>query len=238
MYHRITYFYLNAFPPLTLPYYAADTNVQKIADTINISRAVFTQFIPDSSFQKFINQDVEDLIINPVGRIEKGDENYLLTTITQKKRVSMVAFLLDKKRRYLAALQLVSNKHADDYTHSVQINREPTFTIGREKKTIGGDLRYTHTGYAYNSETATFIKVVDDTNEDQKRVDVIINPIDTFSRKNKYSGDYAEDKKNFISLRDGKNPSTYNFFVHFEKDGGNCVGELKGEMAMHSETKG
>jgi len=230
--------FTDAFPPLTLPYFAADTNVQKIADTVTISRTVFTQFIPDSALQKFINPDVDALTINPVGRIEKEDEKYFLATITQKRRVTLVAFLLDKKRKYLASLQLVTNRHNDDYTHSILINREPTFTVSREKKISNDVVHYTRNGYAYNSATGTFIKVVDDTNEDQKKLDEIINPIDTFARKNKYSGDYAEDKKNFISLRDGKNSTSYIFFVHFEKDGGNCTGELKGDMLMRTTTKG
>ena len=228
----------DAFPLLTLPYYAADTNVQKIADTTTISRTVFTQFVPDTSFQKFINKDVDALQVNPVGRIEKEDGKYFLATITQKKRVTLVAFLLGKKKKYLAALQLVTNRHNDDYTHSILINREPTFTISREKKVSEGIVHYTRNGYAYNNATGAFIKVVDDTNEDQKKLDLIINPIDTFARKNKYSGDYAEDKKNFISFRDGKNPSSYIFFVHFEKEDGNCTGELKGDMVMRSTNKG
>jgi hypothetical protein len=51
-------------------------------------------------------------------------------------------------------------------------------------------------------------------------------------RKFKYSGEYVQDKKNFISLRDGKKPDTYFFFVHFEKNEGGCTGELKGELKM------
>ena len=230
--------FTNAFPPIALPYYAADTNVRTIADTLTISRAVFTQFIPDSSFQKFVNPDVEDLAIHPVGRIDRGDEKYYLATVTQKKKATLIAFLLDKKGKYLTALQLVSNKNGDDYTHSVVINREPTFTVSREKKIDADVSHYTRNGYAYNSATGTFIKVVDDTNEDQKKIGIILNPIDTFAHKNKYSGDYAENKKNFISIRDGKNATSYIFFVHFEKDGGNCVGELKGDISMRSAAKG
>jgi hypothetical protein len=43
-----------------------------------------------------------------------------------------------------------------------------------------------------------------------------------------------EDKRNFISFRDGKNNSVLRFFVHFEKDNGNCKGELKGEARFVS----
>ena len=59
-------------------------------------------------------------------------------------------------------------------------------------------------------------------------IENIINPIDTFPKKHKFSGDYVRNKQNFISVRDGKNASEISFFVHFEKDNAECVGELKG----------
>lgn len=230
--------FMNAFPLLDLPYAAADTNVQKKGDTTLISRAVFTQFIPDSALQKFLSADSASLEIRPAGRIEKEDEKYLLANLTQKKTTTLVAFVLDKKRKYLAALQLLSNRNNDDYRHSVLINREPTFTISREKASDNNTVsQYTRNGYAYNNGSGMFIKVVDDSNEGKKKSDGIINPIDTLPRKNKYSADYTEDKKNFISVRDGKNATTYDFFMHFEKDDGNCTGELKGEMTVHSDGK-
>jgi hypothetical protein len=230
--------FLNAFTPLTLPFAIGDTNIQKIIDTTIISKAVFTQFIPDSAFEKFINPEVTDLQVNPIGSIHKEEEQYLLAAIKQKRKLTVVAFLLNKKRKYLAALQLYANRNGDGYMHTVSINKEPTFTIGREKYTNNNtSLLYTRNGYAYNDASGAFIKVVDDSNEGKQKTDAIINPIDTLQRKNKYSGDYAQDKKNFISVRDGRNANNYTFFMHFEKDDGDCTGELKGEMTMHEEDK-
>ncbi|MBP0569175.1 hypothetical protein J8H89_08415, partial [Campylobacter jejuni] len=76
-----------------------------------------------------------------------------------------------------------------------------------------------------------FMVVINDSNEDPKKT-AVINPIDTLPRKNRFSGDYVQDKKNFVSVRDGKNQHTYLFFIHFEKDGGSCTGELKGQLNM------
>lgn len=229
--------FLSAFTALTLPYYAADTNIAKIADTTLISRAVFTQFIPDSALQKFITADGKLLKINPVGSITKQEEQYLLATISQGKKIALIAFVLDKKEKYQAALQLLANRNNDGYLHAVDINREPTFTISRQKGAEGSDAyRYTRNGYAYNNGSGLFIKVVDDSNEGKAKNDSIINPIDTLARKNKLSGDYAANKKNFISIRDGRNSNNYTFFIHFEKneeDG--CNGELKGEMNVNGE---
>lgn len=227
--------FLAAFPAMDLPATIADSNIKKIADTTVISREVFTQFIPDSALQKFVNPEVKNLVIHPAGSIIKEEEQYLLTTLTQNKKITLVAFVLDKKKKYQAALQLFVNRFNDDYTHSVNINREPTFTINREKP--GGkneEPLFTHNGYAYNNGSNSFIKVVEESNEGARAKAMgIINPIDTLAKKNKFSGDYAEDSKNFISVRDGRNPNNYSFFMHFEKDDGDCTGELKGEMNMH-----
>lgn len=229
--------FLSAFPAMSLPYSAADTNIQKIADTTLISRAVFTQFIPDSALSKFVAANAKALKINPVGSITKEEEQYLLTTITQGKKVALVAFVLDKKAKYQAALQLLANRNNDGYLHAIDINREPTFTISRQKGLEGSDAyRYTRNGYAYNNGSGMFIKVVDDSNEGKVKNDSIINPIDTLARKNKLSGDYGADKKNFISIRDGRNNNNYTFFMHFEGDEEqDCNGELKGEMNVNGE---
>src|SRR5690606_27646293 len=68
-------------------------------------------------------------------------------------------------------------------------------------------------------------------------IENVINPIDTFSQGNKYSGDYVVDKKNLVSVRDGKDTTEIVFFVHFEKNKGECVGELKGVADFVSSTK-
>jgi hypothetical protein len=64
----------------------------------------------------------------------------------------------------------------------------------------------------------------------------VINPIDTLSRKRKYTGDYLKDKKNYISVRDSKYPNQLMFFIHMKSDDNDCDGELKGEMLVTSST--
>ncbi|MEO6914286.1 MAG: hypothetical protein ABI151_00390, partial [Chitinophagaceae bacterium] len=47
-------------------------------------------------------------------------------------------------------------------------------------------------------------------------------------------GDYTRDKRNIVSIRDGRKPGKLAFFVHFQKDNGDCSGELKGEADVRS----
>jgi hypothetical protein len=219
------------FPVMSLPRLVADTNITKVADTVTIGYKAFRQFFPDSSLSQILGTD-KNPVIRPVGRIEKENENYLLVNfITRKKLTRLAVFVTDKKHKFLAAKQLLSTDMDRQYTHSVSINREPTFLLSKEK--IGKDnvLQFTKTGWIYSTSAASFMIVSNDSNEDPRKANVI-NPIDTLPRKNKYSGDYVRDKKNFISIRDGNKPNMYQFFVHFEKNEGTCTGELKGEMKM------
>jgi hypothetical protein len=64
----------------------------------------------------------------------------------------------------------------------------------------------------------------------------VINPIDSFSRKHKFAGDYVKDKKNFVSVRDGRYPNQLQVFIHTDHNGGECTGELKGDVLITSST--
>ncbi|QEC67091.1 hypothetical protein FRZ67_07235 [Panacibacter ginsenosidivorans] len=230
--------FMAAFPALKLPYKIADTNMVKLADTTNISYVVFSGFIPDSALISLLGKNVSKSKIKPVGKIETEKETYLLTEFTQNKKATLVTFLLDKKSSYLSGLVLLKQGDKDGYLHSVNITSEPTFIISKEKYSSTNELMYTRNGYAYNNGSAAFIAVMNDSNEDLKRINEVINPIDTFPRLNKLSGDYVQDKKNYISIRDGRNTSKYQFFIHFEKNDGDCTGELKGIMTMQDATHG
>ncbi|MBC7650612.1 MAG: hypothetical protein H7101_02560 [Deinococcales bacterium] len=227
--------FISAFNELPLPYTVADTNIAKVGDTTLISAAVFSQFIPDTALGLWVN-GLKKYTIHPIGRIQKTTETYLLAIINQNKKIQLIAFVLDKKNNYLASKSLFNNVTNDGYTHSLSINKEPTFLISKEKITNKTkQLLFTRAGWVYNSENG-FMVVINDTNEDPKKSNQIINPIDTLPKKNKISGDYLEDKKNYISIRDGKDVNSYIFFIHFEKKNGTCIGELKGDFKMKNAT--
>lgn len=231
--------FLAAFKKITLPARFADSNFEKAADTTTISFAVFSQFVPDSVLTAIAGKNAQSVKIHPVAQFEKGNELYLFAIFVLNKRKFLQTIVFNKKtNKYLSHLELLKEADKnDDYSRSVSITSEPTFIIGREKINKQNELAYTRNGYAYNEAVHGFITVVTDSNEDEKRLSEIINPIDTLPVKNKWSGDYVQNKKNFISVRDGSNTSKYIFFIHFEKDN-NCTGELKGEMRMRDATHG
>jgi hypothetical protein len=215
-------------------YLVADTNINKVSDTVTLGYKALQQFFPDSALAPIIGNN-KKVVIHPVGIIEKDKENYLLVNfITGKKQTHLAVFVTDNKNKFLGAMELLNTNHNDGYMHSVSINREPTFLINKEKMGKDNAIQYSRTGWVYNS-AGIFMVVINDSNEDSRKLSVI-NPIDTLPKKNKFSGDYAQDKKNYISIRDTKKPGVYQFFIHFEKNEGGCTGELKGEMKFKDAT--
>lgn len=227
--------FIAAFPNLKLPAYISDTALKNFGDSTVISAAVFTQFIADTALKGFV-KSAEKTVIHPAGIIRKNDKDFLLATFKEDRQTSLGVFVLNDKHAFLSSFPLLVSNAKDGYMHSVSITTEPTFILKKEKIVKNASL-YTRNGFAYSAATGNFSKVLSDSNEDTARNNEIINPIDTLAASNKYSGDYIKDKKNFISIRDGKNENAYFFFVHFEKSG-NCIGELKGALNLTGEKDG
>jgi hypothetical protein len=86
--------------------------------------------------------------------------------------------------------------------------------------------------FIYNEEAGQFLLIMKDPLDD--RVQEVINPIDTLARKNKFSADYIKDKMNLVSIRDDSKAGKINFFIHFDRNDGECTGELKGVANLTS----
>lgn len=228
--------FLSVFPVITGNFVAADSNFTKLADTIQIGIKAINQFIPDSITSKYVGKE-KNPVFYPIGKIIKEKESYLLVNVVLKHKIEMIVLVIDtKSNKYLDSKFLLDNSSQDDYVHSININKEPTFLLSQEKNGKDNLIQFSRSGWVYTAGVG-FMVVINDSNESPSKTN-IINPIDTLPHKNKYSADYAQDKRNFISIRDGKNNSTYTFFLHFEKNEGSCIGELKGEFKMKDATHG
>ena len=225
-----------SYQKLKLPYHVDDTSFDHVTDTASISLVLLQQFVPDSAIALLKGKKNLPMQIHPVGKIEKPGEMYLLTALTKGKNTTLYSFLFDNKKHYLSHLLLFSTNGNDGYIYSADINSEPTFTTTKSK-TVKDKYLFSRRGYAYSGEAKEFINVINETNEDSKRQHEVINPIDTLPKTLKYSADYTKDKDNFISVRDGNAPGKYMFFIHFDKNKGDCTGELKGVFTMVAANK-
>lgn len=225
--------FFNAYDKLKLPFSVSDTNITDVADTDTISYAIFTQFVPDSIFNNPFGKD-RKLTIHPVGKIEqKGKETYFTTLVDGKNGTAVYLSVYDKGK-FTANMPLVVSND-DEKVTTASIDNKLTIVINKEW-TIKNDIYYNRIIYAYNN-VGIFTTVLTETNEDRRAEKTLSNPLDTFPRKYKYSGDYVKGSKNIVSIRDGKKPDEYLFFVYFENGSEDdpCGGELRGMMKMVSE---
>lgn len=234
--------WVQSFGDIDLPILYADSNLKVAEDSIFFTHDLITQIIPDSILKPLEKSKGEERY-HPIGKIEKKKDKftYLLLLQSSKKNRKLIALVLgDEKSKYpfLGWKMLIQEKHPDTYTHSVSISREPTFIISREKTDLKTQTTlYTRNGWAFTSDSL-FRMVITDTNEDLIKNNTIINPLDTLPQLQPLSGDYIKSKKNFISLRDSEKKNSYLFFLYFEKDNGDCIAELKGEISMTAPDKG
>ena len=226
--------FIEFFPETTLPVRIGDTTLnRKTTDSLQIGYKIFTQFIPDSILAKDFGKGVKPKLY-PLGKTrENGKEFYLfIKAVSGTKRVGYLA-CFSKEEEYLSALPIVRVGFEKSTSAFGLLDNKFQITTYRERKT-GADFNFKRNVYIFNSSAKSFTLIMTEPNEEI--IESIINPIDTFQRKNKFSGDYVKDKRNFISVRDAKKANELLFFVHFEKDNGNCVGELKGTIRLVSKS--
>ena len=217
--------FIEFFPKVELPFTIADTSLgRKMGDSSLIANAVFAQFIPDSIIKNDFGKATPK--IYSLGRVKERDrQTYLFAkAITSSKKVGYL-ITFGKQNEYLNTLPIVSNSATYSFSYG-KLDNKFQITTYREKKTKTGEANFKRNVYIYNDASNEFTLILTEPNIDI--IEDIINPIDTLPQKNKYTGDYQVNKKNFISFRDARRPSEILFFTHFEKDGGECVGELKG----------
>lgn len=218
-----------SFKNIELPLRINDTNLTTLTDTLEIGKKALKQFVPDSVIESIVPNQSKNAKIYPLGKIEKEAEYYLLLTIKENKNQEVAVITFSKKNIFLGFKVLtkfdLTHKGSQFYGKTLLINKEPTFLVEENKLDPEQGLTNEKKGWAYTEQGFKLIYFDANIKPEQK---AILNPIDTLPMANSYSGDYARDKKNFISLRDFGNANKYQFFMHFEKKEGTCVGELKG----------
>jgi hypothetical protein len=223
------------FQPLKLPYQLNDSILnKKEKDSLLISYKVFTQFVPDSILTSVFGKGVKPKLY-PLGSIPvNGAETYLFVKAlaTGKKAAYILAF--DKKSEFITALPALRSDPATPGTRTITMDRKFIITKNTTRKNKDGTTSEGREVFTLSPESREFTLVMTDALED--RPTELINPIDTFSRKNKLSGDYTTGKMNLVSIRDGRKADRLSFFIHFEKNNGECSGELKGEARIRSAT--
>jgi hypothetical protein len=217
------------FKAAELPVALSDSNLKKYSDTLTIGRKALAQFVPDAVVENIVALKNNKAQLHPLIRIEKEEEYYLLLNVQHPHKQEIAVLVFSKKNKYLDYKLITefndNNKTSRLYGKTLSINKEPSFLVEENKLGKDNSLTYEKKGWAYTD--SAFRLIYFDSNKKPENK-VVVNPIDTLPDHNTFSGNYGADAKNFISLRDHGAPNKYQFFMHFEKKEGACIGELKG----------
>ena len=223
--------FIEFFPEMNLPYNLTDSAsvFKKNNDSSLIGYKVFAQIVGDTVLSKHFGTKTRPRIY-PIGRVpvKKGETYILIKAIAPAKRgVYLLAF--DKKDSFKAALPLLVIDNDQQSTQSAEIDKSYTITTMRQRKKLDGTSTYRKEVFVFSSDLEQYTLILTESNEGPAGMEDIVNPLDTVSRRHKYAADYVKDKRNIVSVREGKNGNHVRFFIHFEKDKGACKGELRGE---------
>lgn len=229
--------FLQLSPELKLPFAVHDSILQKKEkDSAAINQKVFQSFVPDSVYKKNhpVTRQLKLFVLGKSTDAQKGNYVFIKSVAGNRKAVHLYYF--DEKNSFTGSTKLLDNTPSSKPGRYVRIDSRYNISFIKEQRTPTGEV-WTDESIYYMDTKGNMILTM--TNSTQDRSDEIMgNPIDTLPRKNKYSADYSGDKKNLVSIRDGRTSKTFQFFIHFSKQNGECVGELKGEGEFTANGKG
>ena len=227
--------FIEFFQEVKLPFQFDDAALlKKDNDSLRISYKVFTQFVPDTVISKIFGKGVKPKFYQ-MGKVTvPKQETYLFAkAVSADKKIVFIAGF-DKKQQFLAGMPVLQPDQSASTQQISGIDRKLSIFKTVQRKNADGSVSEGKEVYILNNEAKNFMLILTD-QLDEKPTE-LINPIDTLPRKNKLSADYATGKMNLVSVRDGRKPDRITFFIHFEKNNGECTGELKGEAMLRSPT--
>jgi len=226
--------FIDFFEPVRLPFEAGDTIFRKKEnDSLLISYKVISGFVPDSFLLK-INSKKNKISYYAVGRLTTPEKlKYILIKTTGISIKQLVLLVFDKQDKFITGITVLQPDQIANTTQSISIDKRFAVIKTTTRKNTDGSISEGKNVYALDLATGKFSLVMTDPLEDKKE---LINPIDTLPRTLKFSADYGNHQMNLVSVRDGRSKGKIRFFIHFEKNNGNCTGELKGEAVFIKPT--
>ncbi|MCD2421181.1 hypothetical protein LQ567_00295 [Niabella pedocola] len=227
--------FMDAYPTLSLPFVYGDTSFPtRENDSLRIAPEVLHQFIPDSITLKIFGNRAHPAYY-PVGAVQAGKGTfYLLTRGIDRDRKVLLITAHNEKKQFIAGIPVI--KLTPNTNVSISVTIDARLNINKDlTQKLPNDIEISgHDVFVLNEAARNFSLIMTDSLGDG--FTELINPIDTLARKQKYSGDYGDNKMNLISIRDGQREGRMRFFIHLEKNNKECVGELKGDAVFASPT--
>ncbi len=220
--------FIASFPALTLPYAINQSGLQKSpGDSLLINRKLMAGFVPDSVFSSGFRKN-EKPKFHALGRVSvsKG-ETYVFVRAAVSSKIQAYLLVFDANNQFRAAMPVIrgnDRRKTDEFV----MDRRYGLSVIQTRKGREGQQLFTKEVFVYNN-AGVFTLVMTESNEEVEPEEVY-DPLDTLAAKHPLSGNYVISRNDFVTVRDGKSSNRLQFFIHMEKDGGDCTGELRGEM--------
>lgn len=224
------------FTPGQVPYrLPADSLLNRSPDSPVLKPAVVKQFLTDtltgSDFPKAAPPRFYPLV-----HIEGPDLHYFVVKATN--RTATVAYLCftDVNGKFLSRVRVASITPGSKKRLSFGLDRKYLIKISAEQQLSPTHKALKEDFFSAGPDGALTL-IMTNSNE-PTTPGQIFNPIDTLPRKHKYSADYSAGDLSIISIRDGADTKTFEFFITFSKNNGACKGELSGTGQFTGTGKG
>ena len=222
------------FPSASLPYSVSDTSLSRSKDTTAIRSAEFAHLIADSVKNKIFSKGSK-IRYYALAKIKVPNaETYFIVRAVSGSKKAALLLCYDKDGNYGAALPFLIPDDDEATSQSSFIDRSYTISRNISRKKNGVVNAEGKNVYVYNNDAKDFTLIMTDVLDEQNTA--LVNPIDTLPRTRKFAGDYVQGKRNIVSIRNGRTPNQALAFLHLEKDDGECIGELKGEILFTSSS--
>lgn len=221
------------FRQMKPPYTLSDSGLLANKDTAQIRSEAWNSFIPDST-KELIFGSTSRISYTPLGSfVGKKKETYYLVKATRDNKKAALLLASAHPDSITAVLPFIV---PDKETNTKQVTTfESNFSVIRTvQRTLPDDsFQEGKDVFAYSEIGRTFDLVMTDPLSDEKPD--LTNPIDTLGRTYAYAGDYSRDKRNIVSVRDGRKKGLITVFIHMEAREGACTGEIKGDAEIIDE---
>lgn len=221
------------FKEMKPPYALSDSGLLANKDTTVIRSEAWKSVIPDSIIlQVFGKKDKVKFISLAQFKGKKGETYFLAKGIRDSRTAALIVVSSEAADSTSVLPFLVPD--SDKATRQIT-SMEANFSIIRTTVRKGPDdvFQEGKDVYAYSDIGKTFDLVMTDPLSDEKGE--LLNPIDTLAKTYKWAGDYGKDKRNIVSVRDGRKQGLITVFIHIDKGDGDCTGEIKGDAEIIDE---
>ena len=221
------------FRSITPPYQLSDTGFLKNKDTATLRFKEFDAFISDSIRARLFGKGAKVTFI-PLVQMKPSEESnlYMVKAVSGNKKAALLMAFQDGEAQAVFPFLVPDNDPSTSQLSIIDKSFLITKTISQKKP--GTATREGKEVFEYDASSQSFSHIL--SNPLNIETTEVFNPIDTFPRKHKFSADYVKDKKNFISIRDGRHPNQLQVFMHLDKNKGQCTGEIKGDLLLTSST--